>query len=212
MVTTGQGRNGDVDARLAALRAGADGLMPPRPGTASTADDRRAAAENRSWRRTRRVASLVTIILLVAAASFAAGWITATLQSPESSTLQAVGPAQPAPGPSEPVANAPVAVAPQPGQGHSPTYTYGVHSNYPMSLSYVAANGDEVDLDAVAAPWTLQVTTADWGADAAADVFVYVSSEKGDAFVTCAITDASGRVVASDRTDAASPAARCRVS
>jgi serine/threonine-protein kinase len=148
--------------------------------------------------------SLATIVVLVAAGSFAAGWITATLRTTAPHVSQVTGPTQPGGGAPEPVASAPA-------NGHSPTYTYSVQSNYPLTLAYIDKNGDRISLDRVTVPWTMQVTTNSWGADAEATVLAYAATDKGDAFVACTVTDASGKVVASDKEESAMPSASCYV-
>lgn len=203
MVTTDQGHNDDVNARLAALRAGAESLSVPRAGSQPD-HGRRPEPQNRPWLRTRSLATLTMLVLLVAAGSFAAGWISATIQTTAPQAPQATGPAQPGDA-------VPAPVAATPANGHSSTYTYSVQSNYPVALSYIDANGDRISLDTVTAPWTTKVTTSSWGADAEATVRAYASTDKGDAFVSCTVTDASGKVVASDKEESAMPWASCYV-
>jgi hypothetical protein len=41
-----------------------------------------------------------------------------------------------------------------------------VESNYPVSLIYTDSNGDQITASSISTPWTLNVDTAVWGADA----------------------------------------------
>lgn len=85
------------------------------------------------------------------------------------------------------------------GSGTRPShYTYTVESNYPVFLTYTDGAGDSVQEQSVATPWTKEISTDAWGADARPNLIASSSSSKGDTTLTCKIIDDQGQVVASN--------------
>jgi hypothetical protein len=66
-------------------------------------------------------------------------------------------------------------------------------------------------VSSVSAPWTLNVETAAWGADAKPNLMASSTSTKGDTTVTCTIADDSGRVLATQTRESAFAGAFCTV-
>jgi serine/threonine-protein kinase len=118
----------------------------------------------------------------------------------------------PAAGPITPrVTTAPVAPAPS-GGGRPATYVYTVESNYPVTIIYIDSNGDQITVSSVDAPWTLDVSTAAWGADARPMLTAGSTSTKGDTTISCTIEDDQGRVLATNTRAAAYASTSCIVS
>jgi serine/threonine protein kinase len=95
--------------------------------------------------------------------------------------------------------------------GRPATYVYTVESSYPLSIVYTDSKGDQVTLSSIGAPWTLNVPTAGWGADARPMLIASSSSTKGDTTVTCTIADDQGRVHATDSSAKAFASTICSV-
>lgn len=89
------------------------------------------------------------------------------------------------------------------------SYVYRVESNYEVLVFYTDSRGDQVQLSSVSTPWTIEIDTAEWGADAMPSLQASSTSSRGDTTVSCTITDQSGRVVASDDKASAYAAAFC---
>lgn len=171
-----------------------------------------------------RVLGLVAGVIAVAAASgitgFALGHSAGSSQAQlaASSGLasgSAPVPAGPTDGAARPTAIAsPVVPAPAPapnGGGRPATYVYTVESNYPVTITYTDSKGDQISLSSVNAPWTVDVSTAAWGADATPMLIAGSISTKGDTAVTCTIADDQGRVLATDTHAAAYASTICTV-
>jgi hypothetical protein len=109
--------------------------------------------------------------------------------------------------PATPLIPAPVAR----GDERPVSYVYMVESNYPVTLMYTDSNGDQITVSSVSAPWTLNVDTAAWGANATPRVMASSTSTKGDTTVTCTIADNSGRVLATQTRESAFAGAYCTV-
>lgn len=192
----------EVEERWQAIRAGIaerSATAAPRPGP---------GAIPRPWRRTRLMIGMTAVVAVVAAVSFGAGWVTA-LGGPDALATSADPAPQPAARPVEaPVPAAPAPAASAPAASASTTYTYAVQSNHPVRLSYVNTAGERISLSSAETPWSVEVDSADWGADEKPSLMVS-GPDDGDAFVACSITDGNGEVVAADREESASPNALC---
>jgi hypothetical protein len=88
-------------------------------------------------------------------------------------------------------------------------YGYSIESNHPVTLVYTGENGDQITALGEQPPWSTTVPTADWGADSTPMVVASTAVAKGDATVTCTITDADGEVLVTDTKEAAYAAVTC---
>jgi serine/threonine protein kinase len=177
----------------------------------------------RLTRDPRRVLALAAAAAVLVAASggigFVAGRASATTVADISAAPASVPPASAAP-PSPRVTAPPATLAPAtpvlPGPvargGDRPaSYVYTVEANYPVTLMYTDSNGDQITVSSASAPWTLDVDTAAWGADATPSLTVMSTSTKGDTTVSCSISDDSGRVLATQTRESAFASAACMV-
>jgi serine/threonine protein kinase len=177
----------------------------------------------RLTRDPRRVLTLAAAAAVLVAASggigFVAGRASATTVADISAAPASVPPASAAP-PSPRVTAPPATLAPAtpvlPGPvargGDRPaSYVYTVEANYPVTLMYTDSNGDRITVSSASAPWTLDVDTAAWGADATPSLTVMSTSTKGDTTVSCSISDDSGRVLATQTRESAFASAACMV-
>jgi serine/threonine protein kinase len=175
-----------------------------------------------------RLLGLVAGAILLAAASGVTGFALghsagASSAEPAGSSASPSSHAASAPGTraATTAANAPTTMAapapPTPARvasdgGRPATYIYTVESNYPLSINYTDSKGDQIMLSSIRAPWTLNVQTAEWGADARPMLFANSSSSKGDTTVTCTIADDQIRVLATNSSAKAYASTICNVS
>ncbi|QYN39112.1 protein kinase [Pseudonocardia sp. DSM 110487] len=173
--------------------------------------------------RRSRVLGLVASILAVAAGSGVIGFALGhSAGSAQAQVAASSGPAStdsaslptttsPAAGSITPrVTAAPVVPAPS-GGSRPATYVYTVESNYPVMIIYTDSKGDQVTLSSVDAPWTVNVSTTVWGADARPMLTAGSTSSKGDTTVSCTIADDQGRVLATNSSATAYASTSCLV-
>ena len=86
-----------------------------------------------------------------------------------------------------------------------------MESNYPVTLAYTDSNGDQISVSSISTPWTLNVDTAEWGADARPSLIATSTSTKGDTTVSCTITDDAGQVIANQTRESAFAGVACTV-
>ncbi|MEJ8277603.1 MmpS family transport accessory protein [Pseudonocardia spirodelae] len=217
-----------IEARWAAMRADARATAP---GGARTADPAAladpAAPGHPQPSRVRRWARAAVALTAVAAAAFAAGWVTGiggvevltssvaahrdVAAPPATRPAVPVGGPAPTPAPTTAPTTAP-ASDPAPAGGYHPAhYVYEVTANHPVALSYLDAQGEHTEVASTVAPWRLEVPTGRWGRDAEPQLIVRSTSGRGDAQVSCRVTDPTGRVVATDDTAEADAIAWCWV-
>jgi hypothetical protein len=78
-------------------------------------------------------------------------------------------------------------------------------------IIYTDSKGDQVTLSSVDAPWTVNVSTTVWGADARPMLTAGSTSSKGDTTVSCTIADDQGRVLATNSSATAYASTSCLV-
>jgi len=162
----------------------------------------------RRWRALGLAACALAVAAGSGLAGFAVGHSAGVAQA-----QAAANPEAPAP-PLTTAASEAVPAAPEPAPdtgGRPAVFVYTVESNYPVTIYYVDSKGDQVTLSSIDGPWTLEVSTADWGADATPMLNVTSSSTKGDTRVSCTIADDTGRILATDTRAAAYASAYCTV-
>lgn len=170
----------------------------------------------------RRVLALAAVAAVLVVASGGIGFVVGRSSATPAEISAAPAPVPPASTarPTPQVTAAPTTVAPATPIVQSPvarggerpaSYVYTVESNYPVTLMYTDSKGDQISVSSASAPWTLNVDTTEWGADARPSLIASSASTKGDTTVSCTITDDAGQVVANDTREAAFAGAVCTV-
>ncbi|MHA6617744.1 serine/threonine-protein kinase [Pseudonocardia sp. DLS-67] len=176
-----------------------------------------------SRRDPRRVLALAAAAAVLVATAGGVGFVVGRASAATASDISAAPAAVPSASAAPPtprVTAPPTTVAPAtpivPGPigrgGERPaSYVYTVEANYPVTLMYTDRNGDRITVSSVSAPWTLDVDTSAWGADATPSLTAMSTSAKGDTTVSCSISDDSGRALATQTREAAFASAMCMV-
>jgi len=188
------------------------------PGSAQPAAPPPTKAMPAAPRGRRHLLGLAAAALLLVVASGGTGFALGRSSVAPAADI-AAGPA-PAPSvsaaPRTPEATAapaiPTVPAPARRGGERPaSYVYTVESNYPVTLAYTDSNGDQISVSSISTPWTLNVDTAEWGADARPSLIATSTSTKGDTTVSCTITDDAGQVIANQTRESAFAGVACTV-
>lgn len=157
-------------------------------------------------------AGAAVLALVTGVTGFGLGRATAPAAvSPEAASEIVAAPTHTPTATASPIVSSPQVTPPgsSAGSSHPAFYVYAVESNYEVVLTYTDSRGDQVQQMSVPTPWRMEITTADWGADARPSLVAGSASTKGDTTVTCTITDDQGNVVATQTKEAAFVSVAC---